>query len=72
MMSTIAKFAFVVAIPLVIVGATVAGLFAVGALFNALEHPEELKTRVEGLFRRPPKPARPTAPDHYYKPYWNS
>jgi hypothetical protein len=47
-------------------------LFALGALFNALEHPEELRARIEGAFRRPPKAPRETAPDHYYRPYWKA
>lgn len=63
---------FIIAIPLVLVGGAVATLFAVGALFDALEHPEELKGRIEGLFRRPPKPPTTPGPDHYYRPYWQS
>jgi len=69
-METIVGFAFVLLVPLVIVGGAVVTLFAIGALFDALEHPDELKTRIEGLFRRPPKASRPVPADHYYKPYW--
>jgi hypothetical protein len=69
-METIVGFAFVLLVPLVIVAGAVFTLFAIGALFDALEHPEELKTRVEGLFRRPPKASQPAPADHYYKPYW--
>jgi len=67
-----AKFLFVVAVPLVVVAGAVVTLFAVGALFDALEHPEELRQRIEGAFRRPPKPAKPPSADHYYKPHWES
>ena len=65
------QFAFIVLLPLVVVGAVLAGLFAVGALFDALDHPSEVRTRIDALFRRPPAPARKTAPDHYYQPYWS-
>ncbi len=70
-MTTIVQFAFVVVLPLVVVAGALATLFAVGALFDALEHPEELRSRIERAFRRPPRPARPTAPDHYYKQHWD-
>jgi hypothetical protein len=61
---------FILAVPLVIVAGALVTLFAVGALFDALEHPEELRQRIEGAFRRPPAPARSPAPDHYYRPHW--
>lgn len=64
------QFLFVVAVPLVLVAGAVVTLFAVGALFNALENPGTLKQWVEGLFRRGPKPPKTTGPDHYYRPYW--
>ncbi len=66
------EFLFIVIVPLAIVAGAVIGLFAVGALFDALDHPGELRQRIEALFRRPPRP--PKAPDesHYYKPYWAS
>lgn len=69
-MESIVGFAFVLLLPLVIVGGAVVTLFAIGALFDALENPGELKTRIEGLFRRPPKASQPAPADHYYKPYW--
>jgi hypothetical protein len=69
---TAVQFAFILLVPLVVVGATLAGLFAVAALFNALEHPEELRGRIEGAFRRPLQPPRETAPDHYYRPHWKA
>jgi hypothetical protein len=69
-MEAIVGFAFILLVPLVIVGATVAGLFAVGALFDALENPKDLKTRIDSVFRKPPAAAQPAPADHYYKPYW--
>lgn len=70
--ASIVQFIFIVLVPLLIVAGVLAGLFALGALFNALEHPEELRQRIEGAFRRPLKPPRETAPDHYYRPYWKA
>ena len=71
-LQSIIQFVFIVAVPLVLVVGGLAGLFALGALFNALEHPEEMRARIEGAFRRPPKAPRETAPDHYYRPHWKS
>jgi hypothetical protein len=68
--ATLVQFVFILLIPLVVVAGALAGLFAIGALFNTLEHPEELRQRIEGAFRRPPRAPRETAPDHYYKPFW--
>lgn len=64
------QFLFILAVPLVLVAGAVVTLFAVGALFDALEHPDELRTRIEGAFRRPPRPPRLAGTDHYYRPYW--
>ena len=64
-------FALILLLPLVIIGGGLFTLFAVGALFDALDHPNEVRGRIDGLFRRPPPPARPTRPDHYYQPYWS-
>ena len=47
-----------------------AGLFAVGALFEALEEPEGLRSRIEGAFRPAAPPVRMSGPKHYYRPYW--
>jgi hypothetical protein len=69
--TTAIQFAFIVIVPLVVVGGAIVSLFAVGALFDALENPGELQARVEGLFRRAPRPPRTPGPDHYYEPYWN-
>lgn len=71
-MTRLIEFLFVVAVPLVLVGGALVTLFAVGALFDALEHPEELRQRIEGAFRRPLAPAKTPREDHYYKPYWKS
>jgi hypothetical protein len=65
------QFLFIVLVPLVIVGGAVASLFAVGALFDALENPGDLRSRIEGLFRRPPRPPKTPGPDHYYRPHWS-
>jgi len=69
-MERVLQFLFVVAVPLVVVAGAVATLFAVGALFHFLEHPQTLRQSLEGLFRRGPKPAKTAGPDHYYRPYW--
>jgi hypothetical protein len=66
------EFLFVVAVPLVAVAGGLATLFLVGFVFDALENPEPVSRAIEGLFRRPPKPARTTGADHYYRPYWRS
>ena len=50
---------------------TAGGLvLAVGAAV-ALRNPEASKRRVEGLFRRAPKPPKPPDRNHYYRPYWS-
>ncbi len=70
-MTDLARFLFIVAVPLVAVGGGLVTLFAVGALFDALEHPEDLRDRIEGIFRQPPAPAKAPRSDHYYRPHWN-
>ena len=69
-MDKVVQFLFIVALPLVAVGGGLAAFFAVGAFFEAVEEPAELKRRIEAAFRRPPKPAQPIGPDHYYHQYW--
>lgn len=71
-MASLIEFLFIVALPLVVVGGALVSLFAVGALFDALENPGELRGRIEGAFRRPPKPPKTPGSDHYYRPYWVS
>ncbi len=66
------QFLFIVALPLVVVAGGLVSLFAVGALFDALENPGALRGRIEGAFRRPPKAPKPPGSDHYYRPYWAS
>lgn len=66
----VVQFLFILAVPLVVVGGGLFTLFAIGALFDALENPGELKGRIEGAFRRPPKEPRAPGPDHYYRPHW--
>ena len=65
------QFLFIVVVPLVLVAGGLASLFAVGALFDALENPGDLRARVEGLFRRPLRPPKTPGPDHYYRPHWS-
>lgn len=65
------QFVFIVLVPLAVVAGGLATLFAVGALFDALENPKEMQGRIEGLFRRPPRPPKTPGPDHYYQPYWS-
>jgi hypothetical protein len=64
-------FALILLLPLVIIGGALFTLFAVGALFDALDHPKEVRGRIDALFRRPPRPSRMAGPDHYYQPYWS-
>jgi hypothetical protein len=66
------QFLFILAIPLVLVAGGLVTLFAIGALFDALENPGELKGRIEGAFKRPPREPRATGPDHYYRPHWQA
>ena len=68
----IVEFLFIIAIPLAVVGGALVGLFALGALFDVLEHTEAMRARIEGAFKRPPKAPRETAPDHYYRPHWKA
>ncbi|HYN03560.1 MAG TPA: hypothetical protein VE359_14015 [Vicinamibacteria bacterium] len=58
-----------IAVPLVVALALVA-LLSVGAVL-VLRDSEASKRRVEGLFRRAPKPPKPPGQDHYYRPYWS-
>jgi hypothetical protein len=66
----LAGFLVVLALPLVLVAGGLVSLFAVGALFDALDNPQDLRGRIEGAFRRPPRQPRQTRPDHYYRPFW--
>ena len=67
-----AQFAFIVGLPILLVAGGLVTLFLVGALLEALEHPEQLSARIEAAFRRPPKPPTATSAEHYYKPYWQA
>jgi hypothetical protein len=64
------QFLFIVAVPIVVVAGALVSLFAIGALFDALDHPGELKQRIEGAFRPGPPTSQPVGRDHYYKPFW--
>ena len=67
---SVLQFLFIVAVPIAAVAGGLVSLFAVGALFDALDHPEELQQRIEAAFRRPPKAPRNIGKDHYYRPFW--
>jgi hypothetical protein len=69
-MSELVAFLFILAVPLVVAAGAVATLFAVGALFDALDHPGEVASRIQAALRGRPKPSKPVSPDHYYKAYW--
>ena len=71
-MTAAVQFLFIVIVPLVIVAGGLASLFAVGALFDALENPGDLRQRIDGLFHRPPPPTKPLGAYHYYQPYWKA
>jgi hypothetical protein len=64
------EFGFIVLISLGAVVVVPVGLFATGALFDALDHPGDVRSRFEGLFRQPNAAARKPGKDHYYRPYW--
>jgi hypothetical protein len=68
----IVQFLFIVLVPVVLVAGGLVTFFALGALLDALDDPEELKRRIEGAFRRPPRPAKAPDADHYYRPYWQA
>jgi hypothetical protein len=63
-------FLLILLLPFVVIGGGLVTLFAVGALFDALDHPQDLRGRVEAAFRRPPREPRLAGPGHYYRPYW--
>jgi hypothetical protein len=71
LLANVLGFGFILLLPLVVIAGAVVTLFAVGALFDALDHPQELRGRIDAAFRRPPRPPRMTGPDHYYQPYWS-
>ena len=64
------QFAFIVLLPLLVVAGGLGSLFAVGALFDALEDPQGLRSRIEGAFRPSLAPVRMAGPGHYYRPHW--
>ena len=69
-MASLISFLFILTVPIAIVASVLVGLFAVGALFDALENPDNLKQRLDGLFHQPPREPRPLSAGHYYQPYW--
>jgi len=69
-METAFQFFFIVLVPLVLVAGGLVSLFAIGALFDAMENPGDLRQRVDGMFMRPQAAPKPLGPDHYYQPYW--
>jgi hypothetical protein len=69
-MSAVMAFLFIVAVPIVVVAGALVTLFAVGALFDALENPAEISGRIEAAFRIRLLPSKPAPADHYYQAYW--
>ncbi len=70
MANNVVPFAFVVILPIVVVAGALVTLFALGALFDALDHPDELAARVGAAFRAAPVTGQEAGARHYYKPYW--
>jgi hypothetical protein len=64
------QFLFILAVPIVLAAGAVISLFAAGAIFDALDNPDQLKERIQGLFRRPPRDPERADAGHYYRPYW--
>ena len=71
-MTTLLQFGFILLVPLLIVAGTLVGLFAIGALFDLLDNPGETRSRIEGLFNRPPAAPRPPRKNHFYRAHWQS
>jgi hypothetical protein len=65
------EFLFIVLLPVIMVAGGLVTLFAVGALFDALENPGAFADRLGQVMRGRPKPSKMAGPDHYYKPYWS-
>jgi hypothetical protein len=65
----IVQFAFIVLLPILLVVGGLVSLFALGALFDALENPGALRSRLDGLFRKPAT-ERPLDAHHYYQAPW--
>jgi hypothetical protein len=66
------EFLFIVAVPLVLVAGAVVTLFAIGALFDALDNPLALLPRIQAIFRRPLAPPKTPGRESYYKAYWQA
>jgi hypothetical protein len=64
------RFGFILVTPLVLVAGALVTLFAIGAIFDALENQDELRARIQALFRGPVVDAKAPGKDHYYRPYW--
>jgi hypothetical protein len=72
MWENLVEFTFILLVPIVVAAGAVVTLFAVGALFDALDHSGELNERIGAAFRRAPRPGREAGPRHYYQPYWRT
>jgi hypothetical protein len=70
LIAKVVGFLMILMLPFVVVGGALVSLFAVGALFDALDNPQDLRGRIEAAFRRPPRAPRMTRADHYYRPFW--
>jgi hypothetical protein len=69
-MADAVQFAFILVLPIVVVAGALVTLFAVGALFDALDHPDEVGERIAAAFRSAAVKGRETGARHYYQPYW--
>jgi len=65
------EFLFILLVPVVVIAGGLLSLFAIGALFDALENPSAWAERLGQAMRGRPKPSKMAGPDHYYKPYWS-
>jgi hypothetical protein len=71
LLERLSEFLFILLLPLILVAGGLVTLFAVGALFDALDHPQEWGERIAQVFKGRPRPSKMVGPDHYYKPYWS-
>ena len=56
---------------LALFAASLLGLMLIGAAALVLRDRPAARRRVEAFFRRPDKPPKAPASDHYYRRYWS-
>ena len=66
----VVRFVFILAVPIALVAGAAVTLFGLGGLIYVFEHPKELRSGIEGAFRRPERAGRQPKPNHYYQAYW--